>query len=143
MYDIVLNHFDQCDVYIGSAAIADFTPTNVRNNKIKKKDGFSKLILKPTKDILKEISQNKKDKIVIGFSVETNDDIENSKSKLIKKNLDIIVVNNPREEGAAFDADTNVVSIINRDGSVESWPIMSKLDVAFKLMSVIRQLLEE
>ena len=143
MYDAVISYFDQCHVYIGSAAIADFTPSNIKQNKIKKKDGFPELILKPTKDILNEIKTIKKNQFVIGFSVETTDTIENSKLKLINKNLDLIVVNNPKEKGAAFDADTNVVSIIFKDGRVESWPIMSKLDVAMKLMSVIQKFFDK
>ena len=143
MYNAVMAHFEKCNIYIGSAAIADFTPVNIRNEKIKKKDGFSDLILQPTKDILKEISTVKKNQILIGFSVETTDTIENSKAKLINKNLDLVVVNNPREKGAAFDTNTNVVSIIFKDGRIESWPIMSKLDVATKLMHIIIKMLND
>ncbi|MBN1406561.1 MAG: phosphopantothenoylcysteine decarboxylase [Calditrichaceae bacterium] len=141
MYDAVLMQFDYCDVYIGSAAIADFAPADIMNEKIKKKDGFSGLILQPTKDILKEISKRKRKQLLVGFSVETTNAIENSKAKLIGKNLDMVVINNPKEKGAAFDAETNIVSVIFRDGSVQSWPIMFKFEVANKLMSVIKKLL--
>lgn len=141
MYNAVMTKFKKCDVYIGSAAIADFTPANVRFDKIKKKDRFSELILQPTRDILNELSVIKKKQFLIGFSVETKDTIKNSKSKLIKKNLDLIVVNNPMEEGAAFDADTNVVTIIHKDGKIDSWPIMPKLDLADKLMLIIGRLI--
>lgn len=141
MYTAVMGYFEYCDVYIGSAAIADFTPADVKNDKIKKKEGFSQLILQPTKDILKEISTIKKNQILIGFSVETMDPIENSKAKMINKNLDLVVVNNPKEKGAAFDAETNVVSVIHKDGRIQSWPIMSKLDVAKKLILEIKNLL--
>ena len=137
MYDAIMRHFKKCHVYIGSAAVADFTPTTIKHEKIKKKDGFSELLLQPTKDILKEIATAKKNQLVIGFSVETADTIENSKNKLITKKLDLIVVNNPMEKGAAFDEDTNIVSIIYKDGSIESWPMMTKLDVSNKLMKII------
>ncbi len=140
MYNAVITKFKKCDVYISNAAIADFTPANIRFDKIKKKDSFSELLLQPTRDILNAISTIKKQQLLIGFSVETKDMIENSKSKLIKKNLDLIVVNNPMEEGAAFDADTNVVTIIHKNGKIESWPIMSKLAVADKLMLIIGRL---
>lgn len=140
MYNAVMTKFKKCDVYIGSAAIADFTPANVRFDKIKKKDRFSELILQPTKDILNEISEIKKKQLLIGFSVETKDVIKNSKAKLIKKNLDLVVINNPMEEGAAFDADTNVVTIIHKNGKIESWPIMPKLEVADRLMLIIGRL---
>jgi phosphopantothenoylcysteine synthetase/decarboxylase len=143
MYNAVITKFEKCDVYIGSAAIADFTPANVKSDKIKKKDGFSELILQPTKDILNEISAIKKKQLLIGFSVETKDMIENSKSKLVNKNLDLVLVNNPKDKGAAFDADTNVVTIIHKDGKIESWPIMSKLGVADKLMAKIGKLVRD
>jgi len=134
MYQSIMDIFEFVDVYIGSAAIADFTPAKQQLEKIKKKNGLPELILKPTKDVLKEISKVKKHQLVIGFSVETVDSIKNSQSKLDEKKLDMIVVNNPRDKGSAFDADTNVVSVIDKNGEVESWPIMTKFDVAVKLM---------
>lgn len=141
MYEAVMNNFNQCKVYIGSAAIADFAPVAIQPDKIKKKDGMPELILKPTKDILEKIKHIKKNQLVIGFSVETRNTIENSKSKLIDKDLDLVVINNPKEKGAAFDGDTNVVTIIFKDGRIVSWPIMSKIDVANKLMNEIEKLL--
>ncbi|MEJ2053326.1 MAG: phosphopantothenoylcysteine decarboxylase [Calditrichaceae bacterium] len=139
MCTAIMNNFKSCDIYIGSAAVADFTPSRQQAEKIKKKDGFTELLLKPTKDILREIALIKNKQIVIGFSVETVNTIENSKLKLEEKKLDLIVVNNPRDKNSAFDADTNLVSIINKDGSIDSWPLMSKLDVAEKLMQKIAE----
>ena len=142
MYQAVIKLFEDCEVFISSAAVADFKPAEFRKEKIKKKEEFSELILQPTKDILKEISQKKNNQLVVGFSVETRDMIENSKAKLVNKNLDLIVMNNPMEKGAAFDAETNIVTVLYKDGHTDSWPVMSKLDVSKKLMTVIKKLLK-
>lgn len=141
MYEAVMDHFNHCHVYIGSAAIADFTPSTIHQNKIKKADGFSEIYLQPTKDILIETASIKKNQLLIGFSVETEDTIKNSQSKLIRKKLDLIVVNNPRDKGSAFDTNTNKVSIIDKNGHLETWPKMSKFDVAKKIMQKINVML--
>jgi len=142
MAQTVLQDFNKCDVYIGSAAVADFTPAHYQENKIKKKDGILKLILKQTVDILNEIKQIRKKQIIIGFSLETTNEIENSFSKLKSKDLDMIVVNNPLEKGAAFAEDTNLVTLISKDGTVEKLPLMSKFEVANKIMEKVGHLIK-
>jgi len=94
-----------------------------------------------TKDILKEISNKKGDKILVGFAVETENELENAKRKLVEKNLDLIVLNNPLEQGAGFGGDTNIVTIIDARGNAEKFPLMSKREVAVMILDKVVQLL--
>ncbi len=134
MYDEVIKRFDSCDFIFKSAAVADFTPSAVANNKIKKSDSDISLNLSRTNDILNEIGKRKTNQFICGFSMETENLIENSKKKLESKNADMIVANNLNTEGAGFGTDTNVVSIITRN-FIREFPKMSKKCVAAEIVS--------
>ncbi len=138
MADAVKSRAGECDIIIKSAAVADYRPKTVAAEKIKKKDDSdSKIELERTEDILSYLGANKKSgQFVCGFSMETENMLENSKAKLKKKNVDMIVANNLRTTGAGFGTDTNVVTLIMED---ETWelPIMSKDDVAHAIFDTI------
>ena len=120
MFDAVKEHMDEQDIIIKAAAVADYTPETTADHKLKKSDDDMSIRLRRTEDILKYIGEHKRDdQIVCGFSMETENLIENSKAKLLKKNADMIVANNLNVEGAGFGVDTNVVTLITRDGVVE------------------------
>ena len=136
MFEAVKSEYDNVDIVIKSAAVADFTPENYNNEKTKKNTMSRSIPLKPTTDILKYLGENKKHQFLCGFSMETENMIENSKEKLERKNLDMIVANNLKVKGAGFGTDTNIVTVITKDDVVE-FPIMSKEDVAKELLSLI------
>ena len=130
MYNAVVDNFDAQDIVIKAAAVADYKPKNPADEKVKKKDGDLAIELERTKDILKTIGEKKTSRqFLCGFSMETENMLENSKAKLKKKNLDMIVANNLKVQGAGFGTDTNVVTIITED-EVKELEIMSKDDVA-------------
>lgn len=125
------------DIIIMAAAVADYTPLNVSDEKIKKSDGDLSISLKRTTDILKHLGENRrKDQFLCGFSMETQNLLENSKKKLASKNVDMIVANNLKVEGAGFGTDTNVVTIITKDGYKE-FEQMDKEEVAKCLLDEI------
>ena len=136
--DTLLDFILQEILFIKAAAVADYTPENTADEKIKKKDGDEMSIpLKRTKDILKTLGENKKEKqFICGFSMETQNMLENSKKKLEKKNVDMIVANNLKVEGAGFGTDTNIVTLITKD-EVRKLPQMSKEDVAAAILDGI------
>ena len=137
MFNEVSSKADSMDIIIKAAAVADYTPVSVADEKIKKKDGDLSIPLKRTKDILKYLGENKKEnQFICGFSMETENLLENSKKKLEKKNVDMIVANNVKVEGAGFGVDTNVVTLITKDGYKEL-PQMSKEDVAAAILDAI------
>lgn len=129
MYRSVEKEFDSQDIVVMSAAVADYRPEVVAENKIKKSDGEMKIPLERTTDILGTLTPRKKQQFICGFSMETENMLENSRAKLKKKNLDMIVANNLKVAGAGFGTDTNVVTIITED-SCEELPIMKKEEVA-------------
>ena len=140
MYEAVTSKSDEMDIIIKSAAVADYRPMNVATEKVKKKDGDMAIPLERTDDILKHLGENKKDgQFLCGFSMETENMLENSQKKLVKKNLDMIVANNLKVEGAGFQGDTNIVTLITAD-SVKELPLMNKEEVAFKLLDEILKL---
>ena len=137
MYEAVMETASDSQIIIKAAAVADYTPAKVSDNKIKKADNELSIELNRTDDIIGTLGKNKKDGLFLcGFSMETENMIENSKAKLEKKNLDMIVANNVKVQGAGFGTDTNVVTIITKDG-VEELPMMSKEQVADQLLSRI------
>ena len=137
MYEAVTSRSNEMDIIIKSAAVADYRPMNVATEKVKKKDGDMAIPLERTNDILKHLGENKKEgQFLCGFSMETENMLENSKAKLVKKNLDMIVANNLKVEGAGFQGDTNIVTLITAD-SVKELPIMTKEEVAFSLLDEI------
>lgn len=141
MYDAVMKYKDESDIIIKSAAVADYTPITVADEKIKKKDDDMSIPLGRTKDILKELGATKREgQIICGFSMETENLIENSRAKLDKKNVDMIAANSLRVEGAGFGTDTNVITLITRDDTTEL-PIMSKDEAAGKILDKIIEMI--
>lgn len=140
--EVVLRHFETCDALIMTAAVLDFRPKHRWNQKLKKDTMAPVLELEYTPDILAELGAQKGHRILVGFAVETEHEVEHAREKLRRKHLDLIAVNNPLVEGAGFGVDTNVVHLIARDGTVESLPKMSKLDVAERVMDQVTALVE-
>jgi phosphopantothenoylcysteine decarboxylase / phosphopantothenate---cysteine ligase len=140
MYQAALAHFDEADVMIGTAAVADYRPKYVYEEKMKKKEGDQALELERTKDILFELGQRKKDQVIVGFAAETNNVENHAKGKLARKNADMIVANNVKQEGAGFGADTNIVTIYKKDGANIELPLMPKADVARNILTEVVQL---
>ena len=139
MYEAVESRFDETDVLIMAAAVADYRPKEYVDQKIKKKTGDNVLELARTTDIIGTLSARKKQgQFLCGFSMETEHMLENSKRKLQKKHLDMIVANNLRTEGAGFGKDTNVVTLIREDGQMEL-PKLSKLEVSHRILDEIVQ----
>ena len=136
MFDAVDKEFDSQDIVIMSAAVADYRPKTVADEKIKKNDGETAIELERTDDILGTMSRRKKKQFLCGFSMETEHMLENSKNKLKKKNLDMICANNLKVEGAGFGTDTNVVTLITENES-RQLPIMSKGQVANEILTEI------
>lgn len=134
MYNAVMKHKDEADIIIKSAAVADYTPVTISNEKIKKQNGDMSIELKRTKDILKELGQSRREnQFICGFAMETENLIENAVKKLESKNVDMIVANSLKTKGAGFGTDTNAVTLITKDGKTEL-PLMSKIDVAMKIL---------
>ena len=137
MYNAVIKSAKDADIIIKAAAVADYRPSDVSDEKIKKKDGDMSIPLERTKDIIGTLGSSKRDGLFLcGFSMETEHMLDNSKVKLTKKNLDMIVANNVKVAGAGFGTDTNVVTVITKD-AVEELPMMSKEEVADALLDRI------
>ena len=134
MFEAVTGLSDEQDIIIKAAAVADYRPKQVSEDKVKKKDDQAFIELERTDDILKYLGQHKKQgQFLCGFSMETRDMIRNSRAKLEKKNLDMVAANNLKVEGAGFQGDTNVLTLITQDEEV-SLPLMSKEDAALKIL---------
>lgn len=131
MYQVVHQYIDDTDVLIMAAAVADYTPVEVASEKIKKKEGEMNIPLKRTKDILKSVGNIKKTgQILVGFAMETQNELDNAQKKLVSKNADFVVLNSLRDPGAGFGHETNKISILDRDGGIERFPLKSKKEVA-------------
>ena len=142
MFEAVTGVSDQQDIIIKAAAVADYRPKQVSEDKVKKKDDQVSIELERTDDILKYLGQHKKNgQFLCGFSMETKDMIGNSRAKLEKKNLDMVAANNLKVEGAGFQGDTNVLTLITQDEEV-SLPLMSKEDAALKILDKIISLMK-
>ena len=142
MREKVLSEFDSVDAVIMSAAVADYRVKNISPQKIKKSAETLTLELVKNPDILKELGKLKKNQILIGFAAETENLIEYAQKKLVEKNLDFIVANNVTTAGAGFGTDTNVASIIKRSGEVENFPLMSKSELAEKILGDLIKIFE-
>ena len=141
MYEACILHFQDCDGAIMTAAVADYAPVHMANQKIKRTNGNIQLELRPNKDIAAELGRLKRsDQLLIGFALETNNEVENATSKLLKKNLDMIVLNSLNEEGAGFGYDTNKITILTRDGKRFDYPLKSKSEVAVDIINHIFEL---
>lgn len=142
MFEAVTGVSDQQDIIIKAAAVADYRPKQVSEDKVKKKDDQVSIELERTDDILKYLGQHKKDgQFLCGFSMETKDMIGNSRAKLEKKNLDMVAANNVKEAGAGFQGDTNVLTLITQKEET-SLPLMSKEDAALKILDKIISLMK-
>lgn len=142
MYAEVFNYFDEADIIIKAAAVADYKPKDVAENKIKKSDSNFSIELSRNPDILLELGKVKGDKILIGFAAETNDLLKNAKIKINKKNLDFIVANNISEKGAGFKGDTNIISIIDSLGSIKKYDKMKKEEIAEIILDKVYDLIK-
>ncbi|MBV7270211.1 bifunctional phosphopantothenoylcysteine decarboxylase/phosphopantothenate--cysteine ligase CoaBC [Winogradskyella luteola] len=141
MYNEVHKHFNTSDIAILSAAVADYRPKTVANKKIKKKDSTFSIELEKTKDILKSLGEIKKHQFLVGFALETNNEIEHAKGKLKSKNLDLIVLNSLQDKGAGFGVSTNKVTFITSSNDIIENPLKSKAEVAEDLMQkILKQL---
>ena len=143
MREAVLSVFDSCDIVIKTAAVADFTPASVSDHKMKKKDGSLVIEFSRTADILKELGERKTHQLLVGFAAETQDVERYARRKLEQKNLDMIVANDVKAEGAGFGTDTNVVTFYFRDGRKRELALMSKLDVSFEMLKEMTALKAE
>ena len=137
MYDAVTGHFDQTDILVMAAAVADYRPATVAADKMKKSDGEMSIPLVRTADILGTIGPRKTHQFLCGFSMETRDMVAHSADKLRRKNLDMIVANNLKDPGAGFGVDTNLVTFLTPDGAVRQLPLMSKEAVAGAILDEI------
>lgn len=142
MFEVTNKLWSDQDMGILTAAVADYTPIEVSTQKIKKTDDNLILELKKTEDILKMLGSTKrKNQILVGFALETENEVENAKAKLKNKNLDLIVLNSLKDEGAGFEHDTNKVSFIDKDGKILHGKMKSKKEVAYDLLSHLRKFL--
>ena len=134
MFEAVAQYARSADYIFKAAAVADYTPADYSDDKMKKKDGELTIPLKRTPDILAWLGANRREnQVICGFSMETRDMIENSRAKLVKKNVDMICANNLKQEGAGFGVDTNVITMITREDTQEL-PLQSKQSVAHLIL---------
>lgn len=138
MYEAAIEGFGEADGAVMCAAVADYTPSVTSEVKIKRK-GETSIALSPTKDIAAELGAVKGGKLLIGFALETDNEVSNAKGKMDRKNLDYIVLNSLRDEGAGFGCDTNKVTVLGRDGSAESCPLASKAEVASQIADLVEK----
>ena len=141
MYDEVHKYYKDSDIAILSAAVADYRPKEVADKKIKKAATTFTIELEKTKDILKSLGDQKKNQFLVGFALETNNELEHAKGKLKSKNLDLIVLNSLRDKGAGFGVSTNKVTFITKTNKVIDNKLKSKADVAKDLMQLIQELI--
>lgn len=143
MYDAVLLEYYNSDIAVMSAAVADYTPVQVSDTKIKKQEDHFSIELTKTKDILKSLGETKTNQILIGFALETNNEEENALKKLKNKNLDFIVLNSLQNAGAGFGHQTNQITILKKDGSKIEYPLKSKEEVAKDIVEQVNVLLND
>lgn len=142
MLEACLQKFSVCDVAVMSAAVADYTPVSVAEQKIKKSDSTFTIELKKTTDILAQLgAQKKANQVLVGFALETENEIANAQKKLEKKNLDFIVLNSLNDAGAGFTTDTNKIAIIDKHNKTEVFELKSKQQVAKDIVAKIKSLL--
>ncbi len=137
MFDKCHQYYDEVDVAIAAAAVADYRPKTVASEKIKKNDQSFSIELEKTADILATLGASKKEQFLIGFALETENEIENAKMKIQKKNLNLIVLNSLKDEGAGFGKPTNKVTFIDQDFNIEPMELKSKEDVAKDILNKV------
>jgi len=143
MYRAVLATLEPAHVVIKAAAVADYRPKQRADRKIKKDQAVSEIALEPTPDILAEIGKRKGSRILVGFAAETDDLVANARRKLQRKNVDLMVANDVGQPGAGFDVETNVVRILDATGGVEDVPLLSKREVADRILDRVATLLKK
>jgi len=137
MYQSTHEYFKDMDIAIFSAAVSDFTPKVVSSQKIKKKSDHLVIELEPTKDILASVGAIKKSQYLVGFALETENELNNAKDKITRKNLDLIVLNSLQDKGAGFGIDTNKITLIDPKGAVQEFELKSKKEVATDVFAEI------
>ena len=137
MYDTAHKYFKSVDIAIAAAAVADYKPKHVATQKIKKAESTLSLDLTKTKDVLASLGQIKEQQFLVGFALETNNELENAKSKLKRKNLDLIVLNSLQDKGAGFKSDTNKVTLIDKNETINTFELKSKTEVAKDILNTI------
>jgi phosphopantothenoylcysteine decarboxylase/phosphopantothenate--cysteine ligase len=142
MYDKVLSHYNSQDIVIKCAAVADYTPVSVFENKFKKKNDTWTIELKKTDDILKTLGEKKENQILVGFAAETENLESYAQDKLARKNLDMVIGNDVSKEGSGFGSDTNEIIMIKKDGSKRTLPILSKEKVAEEILEQVLDLMK-
>ena len=143
MADECISLFPGCDIAILSAAVADFTPAEVKSSKMKKDKNDLLLRLKPTTDIASALGKMKRPgQILAGFALETDDELENAKKKLLSKNLDLIVLNSLKDEGAGFGHDTNKITLIDRNNIIDKFELKSKEEAAKDILEKIVSMIQ-
>ncbi|WP_273005753.1 bifunctional phosphopantothenoylcysteine decarboxylase/phosphopantothenate--cysteine ligase CoaBC [Leeuwenhoekiella blandensis] len=141
MLDAVQANFDKVDIAIAAAAVADYRPAQVANQKIKKKEASMSIALEPTTDILAYMGKTKGKQFLVGFALETENEIANAKGKLERKHLDLIVLNSLNDQGAGFKTETNKVTFISKSGAVVPQELKPKEEVAKDLLHMIQNLM--
>ena len=139
MYERVHERFGEADIVIKSAAVSDYAPCEKSPRKTKKSKGDISIRLERTKDILKSLGEKKQDRVLVGFSAETENLLENSRKKMEEKNLDLVVANDVTAPGAGFGEDTNVACLVGRE-KIEELPLMSKFELAERILDTIKEL---
>jgi phosphopantothenoylcysteine decarboxylase/phosphopantothenate--cysteine ligase len=133
-----ISRFPSCDIAILAAAVADFTPAEVSGKKIKKGETELILKLKPTTDIAETLGASKKpSQLIAGFALETDNELDNARAKLLRKNMDIVVLNSLKEYGAGFGHDTNKITIIDRNNNIDKFELKSKEEAAKDILDKI------
>lgn len=141
MFAACKQYFKQADVIVFAAAVADYTPKHPSATKIKKKEDEFSIELVKTTDIALELGKQRTDKqVVVGFALETNNEEVHAREKLAKKNLDFIVLNSMRDEGAGFKTDTNKITIIDRQGNVVKFDLKDKTEVAKDIVAYVKKI---
>ncbi|MED1404376.1 bifunctional phosphopantothenoylcysteine decarboxylase/phosphopantothenate--cysteine ligase CoaBC [Bacillus mycoides] len=143
MLEAVLQHYQSVDVVIKTAAVADYRPKYVHDNKMKKKNGDAVIELERTVDILKTLGEKKDRQLLIGFAAETTNIEEYATRKLREKNANMIVANDVKAQGAGFGTDTNIVTMYRKDGEIIELPLLTKKEVAREILKQIEMMLED
>ena len=143
MHKAVLENYKKAKIIIKAAAVADYCPKVLSAKKIKKDQQTFSLELKRNPDIIAEIGENKGNRVLVGFAMETENLLANAREKLKKKNMDFIVANNLQEEGAGFRTDTNIITIIDRTGKAESFEKMTKIKAAEEILNRVQKIINK
>ena len=137
MFDACMSQFAISDIVVAAAAVSDYSPASIHSDKLKKTDGLPHIELQQTKDILAYMGTIKKHQFLVGFALETTNEVENARSKLKRKNLDLIVLNSLNDKGAGFEFDTNKISLITKGNKMLSFELKSKQEVAEDIVNTI------